>query len=73
MTGAPRAEVTPEDGIDAIAELCRVLEIPGLRRYGVTGADVAPLVAKAKVASSMRGNPLTLSDAELTEIAERAL
>jgi hypothetical protein len=39
----------------------------------MTGADVPALVAKAKAASSMRGNPIALSDAELTEIAERAL
>lgn len=73
ITEAARTDVTAEDGIAAIADLCRVLEVPGLRRYGVTGADIAALVAKAKVASSMRGNPVVLSDAELTEIAERAL
>lgn len=73
ITGAAPADVTAEDGIAAVAELCRALEVPGLRRYGVSGADLAPLVAKAKVASSMRGNPLILSDAELTEIVERAL
>jgi hypothetical protein len=39
----------------------------------MTSADLGPLVAKAKVASSMRGNPLPLTDAELTEIAARAL
>jgi hypothetical protein len=39
----------------------------------MTTADVPALVAKAKLASSMKGNPLPLTDAELTEIAHRAL
>ena len=36
-------------------------------------SDVAELVGKARVASSMKGNPIALTDAELTEIATRAL
>jgi hypothetical protein len=39
----------------------------------MTANDVPDLVAKAKVASSMRANPILLTDAELTEIAERSL
>ena len=73
LTGAPLAEVTAEDGIAAVADLCRALEIPGLGRQGLDAAEIGPLVAKAKVASSMRGNPVTLTDRELIEIVERAL
>ena len=47
--------------------------MPGLGRYGMTAADVPALVAQAKAASSMKGNPLLLTDEELTEIATRAL
>jgi alcohol dehydrogenase class IV len=71
LTGRP--EATAEEGIGWVADLCRSLRIPGLAAHGMTGADVPALVAKAKAASSMRGNPIALSDAELTEIAERAL
>ena len=39
----------------------------------MTAAHIPALVAKAKLASSMKGNPIVLSDEELTEIAERAL
>ena len=39
----------------------------------MTRGDIPALVEKAKVASSMKGNPLPLTDAELTEIADRAL
>ena len=36
-------------------------------------ADVSRLVDKARAASSMKGNPLVLTDAELSQIAEEAL
>src|SRR6185369_14578846 len=73
VTGAAPAEVTAEDGIAAIADLCRALEIPGLARQGLDAAEIGALVAKAKVASSMRGNPVTLTDGELVGIVARAL
>ena len=47
--------------------------MPGLRRYGLTEAEVPQLVGKARVASSMKANPLPLTDEELTEIALRSL
>ena len=39
----------------------------------MTRNDVPGLVEAAKRASSMRANPLTLSDEELTQIALRSL
>ncbi len=71
LTGKPGA--TAAAGIKWLADLCQALEIPGLGRYGMTAADVPALVAKAKVASSMRANPLPLTDEELTEIALRSI
>jgi hypothetical protein len=47
--------------------------IPGLAHYGMTAADVPALVARANAASSMRGNPIALTDDELAQIAERSL
>jgi alcohol dehydrogenase class IV len=70
-TGRAAAEI--EDGLEWIESLCRALEIPGLSRYGMREADVAPLVEKARVANSMKGNPIALTDAELTRIAREAL
>lgn len=64
-----RAGARAEDGIAWIRELCSALAIPGLGRYGVGEADVPALVAKARAASSMKANPLPLTDDELTEIA----
>jgi alcohol dehydrogenase class IV len=53
--------------------LCRDLRIPPLRAYGVTAADIPTLVDRARVASSMQGNPIALTPAELAEILEKAL
>ncbi len=71
LTGEASAEI--EDGLAWIASLRRALEIPGLSRYGMRRADVPRLVEKARAASSTKGNPLPLTDAELAEIAEEAL
>jgi alcohol dehydrogenase class IV len=53
--------------------LARDLEVRGLGSFGMTSADVPALVDKAKRASSMKGNPIVLTDDELGEIALRAL
>ncbi len=71
LTGAPGAR--PEDAIAWTAELCRELAIPGLTAYGVTAADFPQIIAGAIRASSMKGNPITLTEPELQEILERAL
>lgn len=55
------------------AELAKELAIPGLSQYGVTRAHLPEIVAKSKNASSMKGNPIALTDDELTEIMARAL
>ena len=71
LTGRPQA--TPEDGIRWVAELCRTLEIPPLRTYGVAESDLPVLVEKAARANSMKGNPVALEPDELREIVARAL
>jgi alcohol dehydrogenase class IV len=71
LTG--RAEARAEEGIDWVRELCQALSVPGLGRYGLTRAEVPLLVEKARAASSMKANPVVLSDEELTEIALRSL
>ena len=73
LLGTAGQDVTAEDGIDFIATLCRALDVPGLGHHGLTAAQLPTLVSRAREASSMRGNPVVLTDDELTEIAERAL
>jgi alcohol dehydrogenase class IV len=71
VTGS--AEATAEDGLAWFRDLCRALDVRGLATFGMTRADVPALVERAKAASSMRANPIALTDGELAEIAERSL
>jgi alcohol dehydrogenase class IV len=68
-----RADAALEDGVAWVEALCGALEIPGLARHGLRPDRVPELVAKARLASSMKGNPVALTDAELTEIALASL
>lgn len=68
-----RAQATPEDGIAWVKETCLALAIPPLRSYGITPRDMPSLCEKAAVASSMKGNPIALTPAELNKLLERAL
>jgi alcohol dehydrogenase class IV len=49
------------------------MSIPGLASYGLNQDAIATLVTAAQRASSMRGNPIELSDQEVTEIVTRSL
>jgi alcohol dehydrogenase class IV len=71
LTGRPHA--TAPDGVTWIAALCQKLEIPPLRSYGVTRADLPVLVEMAAQASSMKANPLVLTGEELLEIVSGSL
>jgi len=73
LTGRPSADVSGEDAIAFVEALCRELQVPGLGSHGLTAAQLPTLIAHAREASSMRGNPIVLTDTELLEIAERAL
>ena len=64
---------SPEDGVEWVANLVRQLEIPPLREYGIGSRHVPDIVAKASRASSMKANPIVLTDEELAEVAESAL
>jgi alcohol dehydrogenase class IV len=70
LTDNPHASA--EDGVRWTAEICRRLEIPPLRAYGVRPEDFAVLVEKAAKASSMKANPIVLTVEELTEIITRS-
>jgi alcohol dehydrogenase class IV len=73
LTGRP--EATPEDGIAWLEQLTATLSIPGLASYGLDQAEIGEIdavVAAAQKASSMRGNPIELSDEEVREIVTRS-
>lgn len=48
------------------------LGVPRLRDLGVSAADVAAIAAQAQRSSSMKGNPVALSDAQLIAIMDAA-
>ncbi len=63
LTGRPDATVA--DGVAWIRATVAALGIPGLGSYGLRPRDVAGIAARAATASSTRGNPVPLTDAEL--------
>lgn len=71
LTGKDTA--TAEHGVRWIVELCAELKIPSLRAYRIQPEDVPEIARKAAAASSMKGNPLPLNEAERERILRAAL
>jgi alcohol dehydrogenase class IV len=71
LTGDPAARA--EDGVAWLRALVDDLAVPTLARYGIAPADVPEVCAQARRASSMAGNPVTLTDDELAEALTAAL
>jgi alcohol dehydrogenase class IV len=71
LTGRPAA--APEDGIAWVAELREALHVPRLAGQGLTRQEVAGAVDKARRASSMRANPIELTEDELCAVLDDAL
>ena len=61
------------DGIDWIRDLCDRLEIKSLAAYGIEKEDFTDIAAKAQRASSMKGNPVELTEEELLAVLQKAL
>ncbi len=66
LTGDPDASA--EDGVRWLRELCADLHIPPLRDYGVASTDFPAIIAQSRRSSSMKGNPIELTDEELMKI-----
>ena len=71
LTG--RSTASALEGAEWVRALCEELAVPPLAQFGLAAADIPAVVAEAQKASSMKGNPIALTDAELTEILKRAL
>jgi alcohol dehydrogenase class IV len=63
---------SPEKLAESFEALRDKLGVPPLRSYGVTEADLAPIIAGSR-AGSMRHNPIELTDGELEGILRRSL
>jgi alcohol dehydrogenase class IV len=71
LTG--HADASAAGGFRWIRDLVSDLSIPGLGHWGLSPAEFGGVVAQARTASSMRANPVELSDRELLLILERSL
>jgi alcohol dehydrogenase class IV len=62
-----------EDGIEKMYNLRAELQIPPLANYGITRSDIPQIVEKSKNSSSMKGNPILLTEDEMSEILMQAI
>lgn len=70
LTGRSSAQAA--DAVTWVRELCLALKVPPLNRFGLKQQDFQTIVAKAKKSSSMKGNPVELTNDELLEIIRAA-
>jgi alcohol dehydrogenase class IV len=61
------------DGINWIMELIGLMDIPRLSKYGFQEDAIPELIRKSKNASSMKGNPIKLTDNEMESILREAI
>ena len=71
LTGRPDATI--EEGIEWIRETVAALGVPGLAELGIGAGMVDDIVAKTGTASSTKGNPIVLTEAELREALDRSM
>jgi len=71
LTG--KNDANAENGIEWVRALCVELNIPALRVWGISQADLAGVVDKAAHASSMKANPIPLTAGELLAMVRAAL
>ncbi len=66
LTGDPDAAI--EDGIAWVRQTLALLAIPGLGTFGLAPAQGSDIATQAQRSSSMRGNPVVLSEGDLRAI-----
>lgn len=71
LTGKPDA--TLEHGIQWIHQLCEILHVPPLAECGITQKDFETIIENSRRASSMKGNPIELTNDELREVLAKAV
>lgn len=67
------SDAVADDTMRWAHDLVTSLAIPTLSRMGLESARIPEIVGQSARSSSMKGNPIALSDAELRAILERAL
>lgn len=70
LTGKTTAKAV--DGVKWVQELCAELKVPPLSEFGLTKQDFQTVILKCQKSSSMKGNPIKLTEDELLEILKKA-
>lgn len=70
VTGNPNASILA--GLNWFRELQAKLQIPSLRKLGISKDNLSDIIKQSKIASSMKANPILLNDDELNEILEKS-
>ena len=70
VTGVENATI--EEGVEWIASLCKNMKIPRLSELGIKKAHFPTIIEKSKNSSSMKGNPIQLTEQEMVKILELA-
>ena len=68
-----KEDATVEEGVEWMQALVKDCGVPGLGTFGLKEEDFAEVIAKSKESSSMKGNPVALSDEELANMLRMAL
>lgn len=71
LTG--KIEARAEDGLQWVQDFCTNLDIPRLSTFGIVEEHFSEIVVRAKKASSIKGNPVSLTDQELRTILHKAI
>jgi alcohol dehydrogenase class IV len=71
LTGDGTADA--EDGVAWVWNLCHAMNIRPLAEFGLKSDDFPVLIFQAQRASSMKGNPVSLTDVKLIDMLEKAI
>lgn len=71
VTGSEKAEI--KDGVKWISDLAKSMQIPGLAEFGISKDDFPEIIEKAENSSSMKGNPIDLTKADMERILSMSM
>ncbi|UCF44630.1 MAG: iron-containing alcohol dehydrogenase [Planctomycetota bacterium] len=71
LTGT--STVRAGEGVAWVEELCEALKVPSLGELGLKEEDLATAAANSRKSSSMKGNPIALTDEELVQVLRKSL
>ena len=65
-------KATTKDGVEWVKNICLALKVPPLSEFGLKETDFSTVVEKSQKSSSMKGNPIPLTDDELMAILKKS-